>query len=104
MAPPPSILDLANTIQSHATILHDAQNSKRTTTGSDGPSPELVQIALLEAIDGLRAQVMGPIQYSLYISAWWVSNIRITSCETSKDTSKDMLNEIFECSHPIQAL
>jgi hypothetical protein len=83
MASPPSILDLANTIQSYAAVIHDAQNAKQGPAGSDGPSPELAQLALLEAVDELRAQVMGPVQYSLYISAWWVSTLPSYGLEVS---------------------
>lgn len=70
---PPTILDLATTIQAKVAAIHHAQTSSATST--DGESPELAQLAALGAIDELRAQLMGPVQYSIYCSAWWVSTL-----------------------------
>lgn len=70
---PPTILDLANTIQAKVAAIHNAQTS--SATAPDGESPELAQLAALGALDELRAQLMGPVQYPIYCSAWWVSTL-----------------------------
>ncbi len=81
-APTRILLDLAGTIQAHAATLHDAVESAglpEPTFRSGGsplfivpPSNEGDRAALLEAIDELRALVLGPVPYTILSAAYWV--------------------------------
>lgn len=87
MNSPSSIIDLANIIQANVATVHNARNS----SSSGGVSPELAQFAALEAIDELRAQLMGPVQYSIYCSAWWVSSLSISIHHPSRMQTHEVM-------------
>lgn len=86
MAPTHSLLDLAGAIQTHTAAIHDALKSgglPEPTFESGGPpmfilppSAEGDRGALLEAIDELRALIMGPVPYTILSTAGWVSVAR----------------------------
>jgi hypothetical protein len=86
MAPAQSLLDLAGAIQAHTVAIHDALKSgglPEPSFESGGPpifmlppSAEGDRVALLEAVDELRALIMGPVPYTILSVAGWVSAIR----------------------------
>ena len=83
MAPTRSLLELASTIQARTAAIQDALKSgglPAPTFESGGPpmlmlpaANEEDRSALLEALDEMRALVMGPLTYTALSAASWVS-------------------------------
>ncbi|RDW73635.1 hypothetical protein BP5796_07077 [Coleophoma crateriformis] len=99
MAPARSLLELASTIQAHTVAIDGALKSEalpEPTFQSGGPpvfglpaSQERDRVALLEALEEMRALLMGPVPYVVVSAASWIPqklelNERISYAELGK--------------------